>query len=191
MPFDQFTIEQIAGDLLPKSSAEQKVATGFHRNTLTNREGGINIEQFRFEQVVDRTNTVGTVWMGLTVGCAQCHDHKYDPISQKEYYQLFSFFNSAEEVNVEAPLAGEMGPYLQALPEYRKKRSELVSRYGVPPLQVAWEEQMIQAPRILANGPIGIMPTTPSKYLDAGDKILRTPPGQRTEKQGCPDRSFR
>ena len=184
MPFDQFTIEQIAGDLLPKASAEQKAATGFHRNTLTNREGGINIEQFRFEQVVDRTNTVGTVWMGLTVGCAQCHDHKYDPISQREYYQLFSFFNTAEEVNVEAPLAGEMGPYLQGLSEYRKKRGELISRNGVPPLQVAWEEQMLQA----AANPGKWTDWDHAydafqKYLDGGDKILRTPPSQRTEKQ--------
>ncbi|HEU0008132.1 MAG TPA: PSD1 and planctomycete cytochrome C domain-containing protein, partial [Terriglobia bacterium] len=184
MPFDQFTIEQIAGDLLPKASAEQKAATGFHRNTLTNREGGINIEQFRFEQVLDRTNTVGTVWMGLTVGCAQCHDHKYDPISQREYYQLFSFFNTAEEVNVEAPLAGEMGPYLQGLSEYRRKRHELISRNGVPPLQVAWEEQMLQA----AANPGKWTDWDHAydafqKYLDAGDKILRTPPSQRTEKQ--------
>ena len=184
MPFDEFTVEQIAGDLLPKASADQKAATGFHRNTLTNREGGINIEQFRFEQVVDRTNTVGTVWMGLTVGCAQCHDHKYDPISQKEYYQLFSFFNNAEEVNVEAPLAGEMGPYLQGLPEYRRKRAELVNQFGVPPLQVAWEEQMLQA----AANPGKWTDWDHAydafqKYLDAGDKILRTPPGQRTEKQ--------
>ena len=184
MPFDQFTIEQIAGDLVPKASVEQRAATGFHRNTLTNREGGINIEQFRFEQVVDRTNTVGTVWLGLTVGCAQCHDHKYDPISQKEYYQLFSFFNSAEEVNVEAPLAGEMGPYLQALPDYRKKRSELISQYGVPPLQTAWEEKMLQA----AVNPGKWTDWDHAydafqKYLDGADKILRSPAGQRTEKQ--------
>ena len=184
MPFDQFTIEQIAGDLLPKASAEQKAATGFHRNTLTNREGGINIEQFRFEQVVDRTNTVGTVWMGLTVGCAQCHDHKYDPISQKEYYQLFSFFNTAEEVNVEAPLAGEMGPYLQARPEYRKKRAELINQFGVPPLQVEWEKKMLEA----AANPGKWTDWDHAydafqKYLDAGDKILRTPDSQRTEKQ--------
>src|SRR5258708_40331970 len=85
---------------------------------LTNREGGVNIEQFRFEQVVDRTNTVGTAWLGLTVGCAQCHDHKYDPISQQEYYQLFAFFNTADEVNIEAPLPGERGPYLAGVTEY-------------------------------------------------------------------------
>jgi len=96
-PFDQFTIDQIAGDLLPNSTVEQKVATGFHRNSLTNREGGIDREQLRVEQAVDRTNTVSSVWLGLTVGCAQCHDHKYDRISQNEYYQLFAFFSPAED----------------------------------------------------------------------------------------------
>ena len=110
MPFDQFTIEQIAGDLLPGATIDQRVATGFHRNTLTNREGGVNINQFRFEQLVDRAAAVGTVWLGLTVGCAQCHDHKYDPISQKDFYQMFAFFNNAEEVNIEAPMDGRAGP---------------------------------------------------------------------------------
>jgi hypothetical protein len=84
MPFDQFTIEQIAGDELPNATVDQKVATGFLRNTLTNREAGVNRAEARFEQVVDRTNTVATAWLGLTVGCAQCHNHKFDPISHKE-----------------------------------------------------------------------------------------------------------
>lgn len=96
MPFDEFTIEQIAGDLLPGPTLDQLVATGFHRNTLINEEGGTDPEQFRVEAVVDRVNTTGTVFLGLTVGCAQCHDHKYDPISQREYYQLFAYFNSTE-----------------------------------------------------------------------------------------------
>jgi mono/diheme cytochrome c family protein len=96
LPFDQFTIEQIAGDLLPSPTLEQLVATGFHRNTLINEEGGTDPEQFRVEAVVDRVNTTGTVFLGLTIGCAQCHDHKYDPISQREYYQLYAFFNSTE-----------------------------------------------------------------------------------------------
>jgi len=96
MPFDEFTIEQLAGDLLPQPTLDQLVATGFHRNTLINEEGGTDPEQFRVEAVVDRLNTTGTVFLGLTVGCAQCHDHKYDPISQREYYQLFAFFNSTE-----------------------------------------------------------------------------------------------
>lgn len=94
LSFDRFTIEQIAGDLLPNPSLEQLIATGFHRNTLINEEGGTDPEQFRVEAVVDRVNTTGAVFLGLTVGCAQCHDHKYDPVSQREYYQLYAFFNS-------------------------------------------------------------------------------------------------
>jgi hypothetical protein len=103
LPFDQFTIEQLAGDLLPNPTREQRIATGFHRNTLVNQEGGTDAEQFRNEAVVDRVNTTGAVWLGLTIGCAQCHNHKYDPISQREYYQLFAFFNSGQDVNSIAP----------------------------------------------------------------------------------------
>lgn len=97
LPFDQFVIEQLAGDLLPDARTDQIVATGFHRNTLINEEGGTDQEQFRVEAVVDRVNTTGTVFLGLTVGCAQCHSHKYDPITQREYYQLLAFFNSTDE----------------------------------------------------------------------------------------------
>ncbi|MFM8476324.1 MAG: PSD1 and planctomycete cytochrome C domain-containing protein [Planctomycetaceae bacterium] len=97
MPFDQFTIEQLAGDLLPNATESQKVATGFHRNTQINQEGGIDREQFRIDSVFDRVGTTGTVWLGLTVGCAQCHDHKFDPIEQREYYQLFAFLNDQDE----------------------------------------------------------------------------------------------
>jgi hypothetical protein len=103
MPFDQFTIEQLAGDLLPGATREQLVATGFHRNTLFNQEGGIDQEQFRVDYVVDRVNTTGSVFLGLTVGCCQCHDHKFDPLSQKEYYQLFAFFNSCDEPTIDLP----------------------------------------------------------------------------------------
>ncbi len=95
LPFDQFTIEQLAGDLLPTPSLAQRVATGFHRNTLINEEGGTDPEQFRVESVVDRVNTTGAVFLGLTLGCAQCHDHKYDPLAQREYYQFLAFFNSS------------------------------------------------------------------------------------------------
>ena len=87
LPFDRFTIEQLAGDLLPNPTLEQLIATAFHRNTLTNTEGGTDREEFRVAAVVDRVNTTMQVWMGLTMGCAQCHNHKYDPISQKEYFQ--------------------------------------------------------------------------------------------------------
>jgi hypothetical protein len=99
MPFDQFTIEQLAGDLLPEPTKQQLVATAFHRNTLINEEGGTDREQFRNEAVVDRVNTTAAVWMGLTLGCAQCHTHKFDPISQREYFQMFAFFNQCEDVN--------------------------------------------------------------------------------------------
>ncbi len=97
MPFDVFTIEQLAGDLLPNATENQKIATGFHRNTQINQEGGIDVEQFRIDSVFDRVATTGTVWLGLTVGCAQCHDHKFDPIAQTDYYRMFAFFNNQDE----------------------------------------------------------------------------------------------
>ena len=105
MPFDQFTIEQLAGDLLPNATADQLIATAFHRNTMTNTEGGTDDEEFRTSAVVDRVNTTMQVWMGMTMGCGQCHSHKYDPISQREYYRFFAFFNNTEDAdkNDEAP----------------------------------------------------------------------------------------
>jgi mono/diheme cytochrome c family protein len=114
MPFDKFTIEQLAGDLLPNATPEQKLATAFHRQTLTNTEGGVDQEQFRNEAVFDRTETTGAVWLGLTVGCARCHTHKYDQISQREYYQLFAFFNNADET------LAKVGKSASALAEYEK-----------------------------------------------------------------------
>jgi hypothetical protein len=100
MPFDQFTIEQLAGDLLPNATESQKVATGFHRNTQINQEGGIDPEQFRIDSIFDRVATTGTVWLGLTVGCAQCHDHKFDPLTQKDFYRMFAFLNNQDEPNL-------------------------------------------------------------------------------------------
>ena len=97
LPFDQFTVEQLAGDLLPNATVAQLVATGFHRNTPINQEGGIDPEQFRIDSVFDRVATTGTVWLGLTIGCCQCHDHKFDPIKHDEYYQFFAFFNQQDE----------------------------------------------------------------------------------------------
>ncbi|MDG3004925.1 PSD1 and planctomycete cytochrome C domain-containing protein [Paludisphaera mucosa] len=103
MPFDRFTVEQIAGDLLPNPTIDQLTATGFHRNTMINEEGGIDVEEFRFAAVVDRVATTGATWLGLTIQCAQCHTHKYDPITQREYYQLFAFLDNADEPEVEIP----------------------------------------------------------------------------------------
>ncbi len=105
LPFDRFTIEQLAGDLLPDATPQQKIATAFNRQTLTNEEGGVDQEEYRVNAVFDRTDTLGSVWLGLTVGCAKCHTHKYDPISHTEYYRLFAFFNEADEVSVKLPVA--------------------------------------------------------------------------------------
>lgn len=97
LPYDQFTIEQLAGDLLPEPTLDQRIATAFHRNTMTNTEGGTDDEEFRVEAVRDRVDTTLQVWMGLTMGCAKCHNHKYDPISQREYYQVFAYFNQTAD----------------------------------------------------------------------------------------------
>jgi hypothetical protein len=96
LPFDQFTVEQIAGDMLPNATVEQKIATGFHRNAMTNEEGGVDPEESRYEVLVDRTNTTATVWLGTTLACAQCHNHKYDPFTQKDYFRLLSFFANGD-----------------------------------------------------------------------------------------------
>ena len=184
MSFRRFTVEQIAGDLLPDATVEQKVATGFHRNTLKNREGGVKIEQFRFEETVDRVNSVGTVWLGLTLGCAQCHDHKYDPLTQREYYSFLAFFNNLDEVDIDAPLAGEMGPYLAALPGYRGRREALLAEAGVAELQAAWEEKMK-----LARANPGKWTDWDhaydafQKYLDGSDRIIDKHPSDRTRKE--------
>ncbi len=129
LPFDQFTLEQLAGDLLSRPSLEQRVATGFHRNTLTNTEGGVDQEEFRIKATVDRVNTTGSVWLGLTVGCAQCHSHKYDPLSQREYYGLFAFFNTVKEENISAPLPAEQAAYLAAKDVHDKAHAELVEAF--------------------------------------------------------------
>jgi hypothetical protein len=119
MPFDQFTIEQLAGDLLPEASLRQKIATGFNRNHMSNDETGIIDEEYRVEYVVDRVDTTMSTWLGLTVGCAQCHDHKYDPITQREYYRLFAFFNNVPESGL---LVGHDAPPRVAAPTADQER---------------------------------------------------------------------
>ncbi|MDG2124727.1 MAG: DUF1549 domain-containing protein, partial [Verrucomicrobiales bacterium] len=125
-PFDAFTIEQIAGDLLESPTEEQLVATAFHRNTLTNSEGGTDDEEFRNEAIVDRVNTTMAVWMGTTMACAQCHTHKYDPITQTEYFQMFAILNNTEDADRrrEEPLLEVMSP------EQKKRKQEVQARIG-------------------------------------------------------------
>ncbi|HEX4128855.1 MAG TPA: PSD1 and planctomycete cytochrome C domain-containing protein [Pirellulales bacterium] len=148
LPFDQFTIEQLAGDLLPGATVEQRVATGFHRNTLTNREGGVDQEQFRVAATVDRVNTTGTVWLGLTVGCAQCHTHKYDPILQREYYGLFAFFNSLQETETPAPLPAQLEQYQQEKRAFDAEHAKLTTAVKqfeadrLPDRLAAWERRL-------------------------------------------------
>ena len=113
MPFDQFTVEQLAGDLLPQATLQQRIATGFNRNHRGNAEGGIIPEEYAVEYVVDRVDTTATTWLGLTLGCARCHDHKYDPITQREFYQFFAYFNNVPEFG-RAIKEGNSPPWIQA-----------------------------------------------------------------------------
>jgi hypothetical protein len=103
LPFDQFTIQQLAGDLLPGSTLDQRIATGFHRNTMLNEEGGADPLEFRWHAINDRVATTGTTWLGLTLQCCQCHNHKFDPITQREYYQLSAFLNNCDEPTIDVP----------------------------------------------------------------------------------------
>ena len=150
MPYDQFTIAQIAGDMLPEATIEQRVASGFHRNTLHNTEGGTDKEEDRVKKTVDRTNTVGTVWLGLTVGCAQCHTHKYDPITQREYYSMYAFFNNIDESDIAAPARAEREKYAMAksvFDEELKRLQDAVLKYektGLAAAQQAWESVAAQ-----------------------------------------------
>ena len=142
MPFDQFTIEQIAGDLLPEATREQRTATGFHRNTLRNEEGGTDPEEFRVEAVADRVNTTATVFLGLTLGCARCHDHKYDPLSQREYFELFALLNNCDEPELAVPTehqAKELPTVLSELQGAEKLLAE--NEDAVLVRQREWEEK--------------------------------------------------
>jgi hypothetical protein len=151
-PYDQLTVEQIAGDLLPNATLDQKIASGFNRNHMVNFEGGAFPEEYRTAYVIDRVNTTGTVWLGLTVGCVQCHDHKFDPITQKEYYQLFAYFNSNGERGLDGQ-AGNAVPFIATpSPEQQKqiaaltvKIAELEKKFTDPlpeadAAQAAWEK---------------------------------------------------
>ena len=185
MPFDQFTIAQLAGDLLPGTDVEPRVATGFLRMTLTNREGGVDNEQFRVENVIDRAAATGTVWLGLTVGCAQCHDHKYDPIPQKDFYRLAAFFDNLDEVDIDAPLPGETGPWLRTNRDYRKARQALLDEYNIPALQAEWEKQMLRAaahPGERTDWDLAWDCLLKLTSGGDGEKVIRKAPADRTQR---------
>ncbi len=155
-PFDEFTIEQLAGDLLPKPTLDQILATGFNRNHRGNAEGGIIPEEYAVEYVVDRVDTTGTVWLGLTLGCCRCHDHKFDPFSQKEYYQLFSFFNNVPERG-RAVKFGNSPPFMKTPTRAQQRQLQAMQfQQGflegfseewlktVPTVEAVWARQLTQ-----------------------------------------------
>jgi hypothetical protein len=185
MPFDQFTIEQLAGDLLPDATLDQKVATGFHRNTLTNKEGGVDQEEFRVAAVIDRVNTTSTVWLGLTLGCAQCHSHKYDPIVMHEYYGVFAFFNQGQEVDILAPLADESVAYARAKSAYDSAHAPFLAAIAafekdeLPARQAAWEQGLdpsslpvwtvLEPAALNATGNVKFVRQADGSYLVSGE----------------------
>jgi hypothetical protein len=172
MPFDRFTIEQLAGDLLPDAGESQKIATGFHRNTQINQEGGIDKEQFRIDSVFDRVATTGTVWLGLSIGCAQCHDHKFDPIEQKEYYRLFAFLNDQEEPTLKVfdPKVDVSG--LTA--EFKKLEAELTAYMRDHAEELAqWEAGLTpQGKKSLSAATVKALAVAPAKRSFAQRRIL-------------------
>jgi len=168
-PFDQFTLEQIAGDMLTKPTREQLIATGFHRNTQINQEGGIDKEQFRIESVFDRVATTGTVWLGLTIGCAQCHDHKFDPISQREYYQLFAFLNNQDEPTMPVPDPGQDLEKLKAEHAKVLKQIDAHIKERVSMLQ-EWEKTLGEPSRKLLDAEAAKILAKPAAKRSAGDQ---------------------
>jgi Protein of unknown function (DUF1553)/Protein of unknown function (DUF1549)/Planctomycete cytochrome C len=168
MPFDRFTIEQLAGDLLPNATPIQRIATAFNRQTLTNTEGGTDQEEFRVAATFDRTDTLGSVWLGLTVGCAKCHTHKYDPIPHTDYYRLFAFFNEADEFVEKIPTGPEEKPdYLAELLPLEKALHEHYQ--AIYPDEQRWEaeqrklvEKGLNTPLKVEEGEISVTATSKS-----------------------------
>ena len=163
MPYDQFTIEQLAGDLLPNATKEQRLASGFNRNHMINFEGGAIPEEYQVEYVVDRLEATSTTWMGLTMGCARCHDHKYDPITQKEFYKFFAFFNTVAEKGLDGRVGNAIPNLALPSPEQQAQSEKLktaiaaqLARLPEPQVaaqQLAWEQQQLpKLPSAPRNG---------------------------------------
>jgi len=170
MPFDQFTIEQIAGDMLPNSTRSQKIATGFHRNTMLNEEGGIDPLEFRFHAMTDRVATTGTTWLGLTTGCAQCHTHKYDPLTHREYYQLMAFLNNADEPSLALPDADADSRIAENLREAARLLEELPSHWPHP----AFQSVNSKIQRAVSTGGESLAVSAPNTVTPAGPLPERT-----------------
>ena len=178
LPFDQFTIEQMAGDLLPGAAVDSLVATGFHRNTLINEEGGTDPEQFRVEAVADRVQTTAAIYLGLTLGCARCHSHKYDPISQVEYYQVFALLNNCDEPTIEVPTKqqlrqGDLARREVIREQIKNLEMELEKqRPAFDQAQRAWEKTVTPQQRARLPGPVQLAYDMPVEKRDAANKKL-------------------
>ena len=138
LPFDQFTVEQLAGDMLPNATMDQQIATGFHRNTMLNEEGGIDPLEFRFYAMTDRVATTATTWLGLTLGCAQCHTHKYDPITHRDYYGFFGLLNNADEPEREIVRPALEAKRVEIQRQIAQLEADLPNRFPLPD-QYVWE----------------------------------------------------
>jgi mono/diheme cytochrome c family protein len=206
-PFDQFTVEQLAGDLLPNATRDQKIATGFMRNVMTSDEGGIIDDEYLNLYIVDRVSTMGVTWLGLTVGCAQCHDHKYDPLTQREFYQMYSFFHNVPEKGKDGVRDHNPSPYLLVLtPEQQaefdaknaqvatleKKVGELTARLDAD--QAEWEKQFAgDAPTPVPPGPFTAFPLDENGngISDQGEPVIAALNGDGTFIEGTIRKSFR
>ncbi|MEQ1849981.1 MAG: PSD1 and planctomycete cytochrome C domain-containing protein [Chthoniobacteraceae bacterium] len=171
MPFDQFTVEQIAGDMLPNATPDQRIATGFHRNTMLNEEGGIDPLEFRFNAMTDRVATTGVTWLGLTVGCAQCHTHKYDPIQHREYYQIMAFLNNADEPDLDLPPPNAAEQIAVRQKNAAKLLAELADKWPLQDNKVQW-----QTPKPLT---VTTSETDKWKVLDDGSVLFAAPGPER------------
>ena len=193
MPFNQFTIEQLAGDLLPKATIQQQIASGFHRNVMTSDEGGIIESEYLNLYVVDRVATTGVTWLGMTVACAQCHDHKYDPITQRDFYQVYAFFNNVPENGKDGVRDRNPKPFLKVpLPEQEKELQRLDDEISVaekaaqefnrtlPEKQAAWEKETLAAPGVEPKGPVVRFPLNDdgNGTGDTGTTVVATAQGE-------------
>ncbi len=207
MPFDQFTIEQIAGDLLPDATMDQKIASGFHRNVMTSDEGGLIDEEYLNLYIVDRVATTGVTWLGLTVGCAQCHDHKYDPITQRDFYQVYSFFHNVPENGKDGVRDRNPKPFLsvptaEQTQELKRLDGEIVGvekqaqeiAKAVEAKQIEWEKHLAaNAQTAEPKGPWVKIPLDAdgSGASDDGKAVAGELKGEATFTEGAVGNSFR